>query len=288
MKIRGTDIRDLIIVLAAIFIWSGLIIAPFPRFLAVCMSSEKISADNKCQEAWNWIFGQTHITDWFLVAIGIFTIGVYMRQAAILEAQTNILKGQADLQPILQRAFIQGQSPIRALTNVPGRDIQIVIDLTFINIGNTASYQTTVWFNHELLPAELSEKFTFPRRINVAPSRPATFGPKQEMTCGPIVIERAETVKMGREKFKLYIWGCVNYKDVFDKDRFLAFCYQITSSSDFFSLTTTEQQDRLKRAPGAKNDIIRCIQYHMGNVTDEPEGSKNANAPQPGAHNTPL
>jgi hypothetical protein len=95
-----------------------------------------------------------------------------------------------------------------------------------INAGHTPAHKVSYKAKAAILPVPLPEDFAFP--LTEVSIGAALVGPQQNATLGGIVDDfcddkEVEDVKIGKGK-ALYIWGIVDYEDVFGESHFTKFC----------------------------------------------------------------
>jgi len=107
---------------------------------------------------------------------------------------------------------------------------------SLINCGHTPAYKVSYRAKAAILPVPLPEDFTFPLPDESVGG--SVLGPQQNAVLNAIVDdfcadEEVEGIKVGQDKV-LYIWGIVNYKDVFGENHFTKFCQTV----NFFRVGT--------------------------------------------------
>ncbi len=95
-----------------------------------------------------------------------------------------------------------------------------------INAGHTPAHKVSYKAKAAILPVPLPEGFAFP--LTDESIGAALLGAQQSATLGGIVDDfcddkEVEDIKIGKGK-ALYIWGIVNYEDVFGDSHFTKFC----------------------------------------------------------------
>jgi hypothetical protein len=100
---------------------------------------------------------------------------------------------------------------------------------TLINAGHTPAHKVSYRAKAEILPVPLPDDFAFPLPDEAVGG--SLLGPQQNATLNGVVDdfcadEEVEDIKAGKGK-ALYIWGIVNYKDVFGESHFTKFCQTV-------------------------------------------------------------
>ncbi len=103
-----------------------------------------------------------------------------------------------------------------------------------LNAGHTPAHKVSYKANAAILPVPLPEDFAFPLPDESIGA--ALLGAQQNATLGAIVDDfcddkEVEDIKIGKGKV-LYIWGIVNYEDVFGESHFTKFCQSTLFAPD--------------------------------------------------------
>ena len=101
-------------------------------------------------------------------------------------------------------------------------NLKFVASPTLINCGHTPAYKVSYKAKAAILPVPLPDEAV----------GGSVLGPQQNATLHGIVDdfcadEEVEDIKVGAQGKVLYIWGIVNYKDVFGESHFTKFCQTV-------------------------------------------------------------
>jgi hypothetical protein len=97
---------------------------------------------------------------------------------------------------------------------------------TLINAGHTPAHKVSYTAKAAILPVPLPDDFAFPLPDEAIGG--ALLGPQQNFILSGVVEDycgdgRVDDIKRGKGD-ALYIWGIVNYEDVFGESHFTKFC----------------------------------------------------------------
>jgi hypothetical protein len=103
-----------------------------------------------------------------------------------------------------------------------------------VNSGHTPAHKVRYRAKARILPVPLPQDFDFP--LSAEDVGAAMLGPQQNAVLSAIVDdfcndEEVGAIKVGKEK-ALYIWGIVNYEDVFGESHYTRFCQMTTWMND--------------------------------------------------------
>lgn len=115
------------------------------------------------------------------------------------------------------------------------KNLRFEVRPLLINAGHTPAHNVSFRAKAAILPFPLPADFAFP--LPDKSTAQALLGPHQNAILGATVDDFCEdsdieTVKRGDASKTLYIWGVVNYEDVFGASRYTNFCQILTWLTD--------------------------------------------------------
>jgi hypothetical protein len=101
-----------------------------------------------------------------------------------------------------------------------------------INTGHTPAHKVRYRAKGAIFPIPLPAGFVFPP-LPILEVGAAVLGPQQNATLSAIVDgfvpdQDVEDIKHIRRGQSLYVWGVVEYEDIFDENHFINFCQQLS------------------------------------------------------------
>jgi hypothetical protein len=96
------------------------------------------------------------------------------------------------------------------------------------NSGTTATKSMTVRVNWTVRDSGLPYDFEYPYDRDYRPPETMFLGPKMEMPSLPMTFAPEEIASVGRGIARIYIWGRVDYVDIFGAPHYTQFCYQLS------------------------------------------------------------
>ncbi|MBT3070819.1 hypothetical protein KKP04_08060 [Rhodomicrobium sp. Az07] len=101
-----------------------------------------------------------------------------------------------------------------------------------VNNGGTPAHKLSYWANIAILPAILPDDFAFPEPSERSTQHAAVLGPHQHFIINKVVEtfipdDEVAATKLGVER-AVYIWGCIEYDDIFGDTHYTKFAQLIT------------------------------------------------------------
>ncbi|MHB8268812.1 hypothetical protein [Bradyrhizobium sp.] len=169
-----------------------------------------------------WIAGVTHkyeglITAAFTVVLAIFTGRLWYSTDKLWGATTDLVKGAEDTAQRQLRAYVYvdpGNGEIRI-------GLPISIAMLVKNAGQTPAHETRVWTKVEVIDFPLRENLKIELPDDAVPKlviHPGTFAYGiQIQRDAPLTA--TEGAALRADSKRVFLWGVIFYKDVFNRDR---------------------------------------------------------------------
>lgn len=164
-----------------------------------------------------------------LVVVSAVQIGFLIRADKTARLSADAAKASADALPKTERAFVFCQ-------NIPEMTIldERKIPTTFIyrpewrNSGTTPTKRMTVRTNWAKHRGDLPNDFAY----DYSGSPEVMFlGPQAVMFSNPVHISADNLVAAAKDETRIYIWGRVDYTDMFGADHYSQFCYRLRAET---------------------------------------------------------
>lgn len=180
------------------------------------------------------------ITAFFTLVVGLFTAALWRSTRALWQVNTDALNHsertairelrayvsvkELSMQPFRGPNMLSIQSP-NSFIEGPIQSYRISAVLE--NGGQTPTRKAYVGINHALRDAELPGNFDFPDGM----TEPAAIGAKGIFGTPGVFVPMADVQQVSAKTKKLYIWGWIDYDDVFDDTsrHRTEFCFDVTA-----------------------------------------------------------
>jgi hypothetical protein len=178
-----------------------------------------------------WIGGITHkyeglITAAFTIVLAVFTARLWFSTEKMSDSTKRLVEGAEDTAQRQLRAYIVA-GPTGIVFNDLLKDI-IVVEITIKNTGQTPAREVLVVSRTCVLPYPLEGSFDFTLISGPDPSK-SVLGKDQDIlheSTADAVLTGDEMMRVTNPEggFRVYTYGRVDYRDVFDHPQHTHFC----------------------------------------------------------------
>lgn len=212
----------------------------------------------------------------FTLVLAVATLGLWYFTWRMWRTTRNAVLDAARQHAVSNRAFVY----LRNLATVAFCDLKEGrselsdwrITLEWKNSGNTPAKNGMVSLDWNItegaLPADFQYSYSNPVQI-------IFVGPQAKISCGTIDVPNAELTKVAQGTQRIFIWGCIQYRDIFPKSRahHTKFCVEVQVRDDsggrtmaFVPFGPHNESDEDERAVKWPQDMLSSVVASVADV----------------------